>query len=57
MKQGEGPNLLFCPRCRRLTKVAEWRPILRHVLAPNHSPAARVLEHTTCETMVYFLLE
>ena len=50
-------QLVFCPRCRRETKSMEWRVVLRRVLAADNRPPLRVLEHVTCETMVYFLLE
>jgi hypothetical protein len=48
---------LYCPHCQRLTKKVEWRVILRRVLGAERHPPLRVLEHMTCETMVYFLLE
>ncbi len=57
MKQFSHPETFFCPRCRRHSKHAEWRKVLRRVLAADNCPPARVLEHTTCKTMVYFLLE
>jgi hypothetical protein len=54
---GSPDEALHCPRCKRLIKLIEWRLIYRRIRSEDGRQRARLLQHTTCEELIYFVLD
>ena len=50
-------SVLRCPVCKKDTSLLEWRRVFRYVRSGAGKPAIRVLRHTVCDEIAYFLIE